>query len=125
MSLFDQIAKTANPKNYYMKPIKYFVKEITWLGYSSTGWGNGYACLPKGHKYFGVDYDNIPVDIHGGLTFSSKSEKCEWPELPEECRADHWIVGFDCAHYGDTPSSCPKSYVEMEAKNLATQLEAL
>lgn len=51
---------------------------------------NGYVKIPQGHKYFGVDYNDIPVTVHGGLTY---------------CRlADdqvNWIVGFDTAHYMD------------------------
>jgi hypothetical protein len=34
------------------------------------GWGNGYVVIPEGHKYHGVDYNDIPVDVHYGLTFS-------------------------------------------------------
>jgi hypothetical protein len=36
----------------------------------------------------GIDYDNIPVHVHGGLTFCEKD-------------GDNWVIGFDCAHSGD------------------------
>lgn len=107
-----------------MEKIKYFVKEITWLNsINNKGWGNGYACIPPGHPLHGKDYNEIDVDIHGGLTFSDSSNECDWPEIPEECKKDHWIVGFDCAHYGDDSETCPQEFVEQEAANLAEQLQ--
>lgn len=48
----------------------------------------GYVFLPGGHKFFEKDYDDIPVDVHGGLTYSDNYEGL-------------WKVGFDCAHGGD------------------------
>lgn len=103
-----------------------FVKQITWLIGSETGWGNGYVCLPKGHKYYGFDYDNIDVEVHGGLTFASDSNSLnlnDWPEVPQECRKDHWIIGFDTAHYGDNHSKWPDAESVMaECGRLISQL---
>ena len=48
----------------------------------------GYVTLTPDSDYFGRDYDNIPVNCHGGLTYASES-------------GSNWIVGFDCAHLGD------------------------
>jgi hypothetical protein len=45
---------------------------------------NGYVRLPEGHPFEVLDYDDIDVSVHGGLTFSE----------------DGWI-GFDTAHAGD------------------------
>jgi len=45
-----------------------FIREITWLGSIETGWGNGYVAVPKEHPLYGKDYNNIDIDIHGGLT---------------------------------------------------------
>ncbi len=50
---------------------------------------NGYVELPVGHKYHGMNYDNIPVDVHGGLTYSRLDGNGSWK------------IGFDTAHYGD------------------------
>jgi len=33
---------------------------------------NGYVALPKGHPCYGKGYDNIDVEVHGGLTFSER-----------------------------------------------------
>ena len=51
-----------------------FAKPITWLTGLSTGWGNGYAVIPEGHKFHGKHYDEIDVNVHGGLTFSSAAD---------------------------------------------------
>ncbi len=53
--------------------MKTFVKEIDWMDRNilDCGWRNGYVLIPEGHKYHGVPYHKIPVDVHGGLTFGS------------------------------------------------------
>lgn len=103
----------------------HFIKPITWLTASITGWGNGYVCIPKSSKLYGVDYTNIDVDVHGGLTLSCESEEIQnWEELPKQCKKNYWIVGFDCAHYGDTQANRPKEWVEQHTKELLNQLKA-
>ena len=67
------------------------------------GWGNGYVILEKNHPYFGKEYDEIPVDVHGGLTYGREiTEKMIelWDELSEE-DLGKWIVGFDTGHFED------------------------
>lgn len=49
----------------------------------------GYVLLPTEHKYHGVGYDDIPLDVHGGLTYSDSAQD------------GLWQIGFDCAHYND------------------------
>jgi hypothetical protein len=48
----------------------------------------GYVHLTPDNDYFGVDYDNISVNCHGGLTYAGDN-------------GTDWIIGFDCAHLGD------------------------
>lgn len=103
--------------------LKTFVRENSWLKFTDTGWGNGYVCLPVGHKYHGVGYNDIPVEVHGGLTFSEPAKDCNWPEIPEGSQ-DSWIIGFDTSHYGDTSSNWPLERVQQETENLANQLMA-
>ena len=55
----------------------------------------GYIGLPKEHKYYGKDYNDIDVDIHGGWTYSNNSN-----DYPVESNGLWWI-GFDCAHWDD------------------------
>lgn len=45
---------------------------------------NGYVQIPEGHPWHGKSYDDIDVDVHGGLTYGCG----EW-------------IGFDCMHCGD------------------------
>lgn len=54
-------------------------------GYSSY---NGYVCLTIEHSWYEAHYNDIPVEIHGGLTFG-------------EIFGDGYWVGFDTAHAGD------------------------
>ena len=56
-----------------------------------------YIELPKGHKYYGKDYDDIPIDCHGGLTYSSEGLL---PSSNDYHRDGYWI-GWDYAHLGD------------------------
>lgn len=48
----------------------------------------GYVKVPEGHPAHGKYYDDVDVDVHGGLTFSQLSEGGTW-------------LGFDCGHAGD------------------------
>jgi hypothetical protein len=47
--------------------------------------GNGYVIVPESHPWFGKDYDEIEVEIHGGLTYGCHEGR----------------VGFDTAHAWD------------------------
>lgn len=58
----------------------------------------GYRCgyvgiLPK-HKYYNVDFDNIPINCHCGLTYSSS-------DLHWQNEENIWRIGFDCGHCCD------------------------
>ncbi len=54
----------------------------------------GYVRVPPGHWAFGKEYEDIHVDVHGGITFAT----------PEPCAHEDgagWWVGFDCGHSED------------------------
>lgn len=66
----------------------------------------GYVCLDKDDIYYGKHYNDIPIDCHGGLTFSEdyitfldyfEKYKC----MTRQSIKDKWIIGWDYAHYGD------------------------
>lgn len=79
----------------------------------------GYVGVPRGHRFYEVDYDNVsigdddgPYDennyppAHGGLTYANKC--LDGPEDQTICHVveegeddDVWWVGFDCAHAFD------------------------
>ena len=83
------------------------------------GFGNGYVGVPKGHPWFEVAYDNIVCDVHGGLTYGCN----EHPVLGMRSAGKDglWWIGFDTAHLGDTPETCPESYVNEEVEKLKQQ----
>lgn len=86
----------------------------------------GYVGLPKGHRAFGKDYDEIEVNVHGGLTYASH-------DVGEYAGPRLWWIGFDCAHSGDFSPyySKPDSgevyrtfgYVFAQLQSLTTQLQ--
>jgi hypothetical protein len=54
----------------------------------------GYVRVPPGHAMHGRNYDNVDVEVHGGLTFAEE-EPCAHED------GQGWWFGFDCAHAGD------------------------
>lgn len=97
-----------------------FVRKITWLPVMQTGWGNGYVAVPEEHPYFGKDYDDLEIEIHGGLTFAGSYR--DW--MPEQVKG-MWIFGFDTCHCDDNLSRWPdeKSVME-EVMKLLIQLKS-
>lgn len=105
----------------------------------------GYVGVPADHPMHGKDYDSVPVDVHGGLTFASKcSHGAEESAICHKVEPDEpddvWWLGFDCAHLGDVAPKYDSrngrlgydgdtykdiAYVERETVSLAAQLSAL
>lgn len=98
------------------------------------GWGQGYVLLPKIHPFYGIHYDDIDVDIHGGLTFSNKFESKHFLNWIEEYEIggditidnyqffdDYWMIGFDTSHAGDDSFRWSKNNVLNEANKLLDQ----
>lgn len=95
--------------------------------HNGIGFRCGYIGIPKTHPWWQVGYDNIDVDVHGGLTFSATMAFDE---------PLYWI-GFDCAHFGDMQDPTlptetkidfrghgvvrTQAYVEAECKKLCEQ----
>lgn len=93
----------------------------------------GYVGVPPGHPHHGKGYDDVPADVHGGLTYS---EKCAGhichvaqPGEPD----DVWWLGFDCVHLGDARPSGHSvrlgnetyktmAYVRAQTERLAEQM---
>ncbi len=55
----------------------------------------GYIAIPKGHPAFLMNYSDLPVQVHGGLTFGD----FKLSDVP--IRKNAYWFGFDCAHAGD------------------------
>ena len=58
-----------------------------------------YVELPREHKYYGLEYDDIPIECHYGLTYSS-NDGIVFPAENENHKDGFWI-GWDYAHLGD------------------------
>lgn len=97
-----------------------FIIETDFL--TNTGFGNGYVLLPPTHKYFKIHYDDIPVEVHGGLTFSQSVDDrlSSWGILKEY--TGWWCVGFDTAHFSDSLDDWDKQAVINETLYLMNQL---
>ena len=110
--------------------MKTIIREITWLtrGLSSEqirdfGWGNGYVLIPQNNPLHGKHYDDIKVNVHGGLTFSELVDN----EMVEDWGLDKedfgkWCVGFDTAHFLDKLINWSKEKVQQEVERLKDQL---
>ena len=68
---------------------------------SSLGGLCGYVAVAKGHPAYGQNYDDVNVDVHGGLTYADacSGTVCHVPEPGEPDNV--WWLGFDCCHAGD------------------------
>ena len=49
----------------------------------------GYITLTKDNSLYGVEYDDINIQAHGGLTYQGYDKN------------ENYVIGFDCGHYGD------------------------
>ncbi|MGH9001500.1 MAG: hypothetical protein ACRDYV_00060 [Acidimicrobiia bacterium] len=67
----------------------------------------GYVGVPPGHPWHGRDYDDVPADVHYGLTYAATCQEgaaegegiCHVPAPGRP--VDVWWLGFDCAHAFD------------------------
>ncbi len=96
--------------------------------HNGIGYRCGYVCIPVGHPWHHLGYDNIQADCHGGLTYADSDSETD----------DYWI-GFDCAHSGDAQDPTlgarymdhwtggeirSQEYVEQECRSLCEQAKA-
>lgn len=93
--------------------VKINVAGATFYGIPSH-WYCGYVEIKKGSKFYGKDYREIDTefDVHGGLTFSGELEDVEG-----------YFLGFDCAHFGDSPFYQDANYTLKMCKKLVNQIE--
>lgn len=91
----------------------------TWNTFSDTGWGNGYVRIPEGHPYYEKTYDDIPVNVHGGLTFGDHVFG------KDKYFSDGYWVGFDTSHYGDDRQRWPMDKVLDETIHLFKEIYGL
>lgn len=78
-------------------------------------WWCGYVMIPKGHKYFEKDYDEIDVSVHGGLTFGGGFH------VAKSKNGGKFAIGFDFQHFNDYGGS--KEEAITECKSVVDQLK--
>ena len=88
-----------------MKLIDKFPFNFKYLDYDcliiyNDGFHNGYVALTEKDVFYEMNYDDIDIDVHGGLTFSSFGNDMDYFQYNDEGKKLYWI-GFDCDHYGD------------------------
>lgn len=87
---------------------------ITEVGFRfATGTHRGYLLLEKDHPLVAPLSDLtrcVELDVHGGITYA------EW-----EPYGNKFCIGFDTAHFGDTPEVQNHSFVKKELRKLARQ----
>ena len=113
MKTYKNVDKSLWPRgDWDNEPDKaYWVDEATGLDCrivrNEAGGLCGYVGVPKGHPFFEKSYDDLneeDINVHGGLTYSGKSQDKEMDYLlpPQGDSTNNiWWLGFDCAHYGD------------------------
>lgn len=88
-------------------------------------WGSlcGYVGLSRSHPLYEKDYDEVDVDVHGGLTYSNHCQ--DGPEeevvchVPDDGDDDVWWLGFDCGHTWDVQPGMQAFHRQLEAEEIA------
>jgi|TARA_R110002167_G_scaffold364987_2_gene588443 hypothetical protein len=89
--------------------IEVIIRPVDIAGLPTRGAWNGYISLKPNHPWFGKDtMDLYKVEVHGGITYA-------------EQEGDRWVIGFDTAHGGDTPSKWPISAVAAQCAHMMGQ----
>lgn len=119
------------------------------------GFWCGYVGVHRGHPWYGLGYNDVDVEVHGGLTYADAyDDDVERPIEERICHIpapgepdDVWWFGFDCGHAFDLCPAmearyreemerawlpgglqtryCDLSYVQQECAELAKQLGAV
>lgn len=69
----------------------------------------GYVGVTSNHSAFGVNYSEVDVDTHGGLTYSNHcaGDICHLHDGDEN---ETWWLGFDCYHSFDASPLSLRSF---------------
>src|ERR1700691_429954 len=65
----------------------------------------GYVCIGDKHPWRNMKYEEIPAEVHGGLTYGELNTY-----------HDMYEIGFDCGHSGDLMPSFEKSKKEVASQ---------
>jgi hypothetical protein len=87
--------------------------------YMDCGEANGYLVIDdKNHPWFGKHYNDISVDVHGGLTYSESVNARTVKHFDDITENDvgSWLIGFDTCHFGDSTDNWPEAVVRQHAE---------
>ena len=89
---------------------RYKTRKVKSIDRDGYGWGNGYIRIPKGHKWYGLDYQYIDKKYKGNepITYARFEKNGEF-----------WI-GFDTCHYikGTVNTIQDEKFVDRELRLL-------
>jgi hypothetical protein len=83
----------------------------------------GYVAVPPGHPAHRKHYNEVDVEVHGGLTYSEECQGviCHTPKPGEP--DDVWWLGFDCGHTRkQRPNTWPSSWPRPLQSNALTRM---
>jgi hypothetical protein len=90
-------------------------------GWFKDGWYCGYVGVPVDHPAYAKNYDDVPADVHGWLTFGRTSDD----NYPIKTKEKLWWFGYDCAHLDDDIKIENLIYNINECELLARQLASI
>ena len=61
----------------------------------------GYVGVRRKNPAYGLEYGDVPVEIHGGLTFGNKEISKKLITNGYSIPKGYYWLGFDCIHAGD------------------------
>lgn len=113
---FERVYHTANKQEWGEGPWQDEPDKAQWTDEATglpclavrnhSGAWCGYVGVDENHPLFERDYDEAPVEVHGGLTYADHcmegAEETAICHVPKPGEPDHvWWFGFDCAHAFD------------------------
>ena len=74
----------------------------------------GYVGVPANNPHHSKGYDDVPAEVHGGLTYASGES--DYPAPSDGL----WWLGYDCAHLGDgnDPELMQSEYKKLHDKGM-------
>lgn len=115
-----------NSNDWYRESWKRLEKEGVKTGHRGKGGhSNGYAIIEKDQPCFNMDYNDVKVNVHGGLTFGRLLTIGDFMHYKDVTLEDvgKYMLGFDTLHYNDDMTNCNKEYCQKELESLIKQLE--
>lgn len=82
------------------------------LGFFPTA----YIRIPESHIVYGKHYDDIEINVHGGLTYSKDHLYVE-----NEQRIEGWFIGWDYGHCGDYAGYYERMGIVSDEKKWTTE----